>query len=261
MFETLDLEIDKRGIAHLTLNRPSKRNAMSDQMIADLTQAAAQLGVDDAVRVVVLRGAGGHFCAGGDLGWMQEQIAADGPTRAREAGKLAMMLGALNRLPKPLIGRIEGSVFGGGVGLACVCDVAFATNTAKFGLTETRLGLLPATIGPYVIARLGEGCARRVFMSSRLFDAGEAARLGVIAEVADDLDALVAREIDSYLACAQGAVAQAKDLALHLGRAPDQAQIDASIKALVTRWESPEAGEGIAAFFDKRKPSWVKGER
>ncbi len=259
MFETIEVQRDGRGVASLRLNRPEKRNAMSGEMIAELTQAAAQLGGDDGVRVVVLSGAGGQFCAGGDLGWMRAQIEADGTARAREAGKLAAMLGALNRMPKPLIGRIEGAAFGGGVGLACICDVAFASAETKFGLTETRLGLIPATIGPYVIARLGEGRARSVFMSSRLFSAAEAARLGVIADAPDDLDAAIAREVDSYLACAPGAVAQAKALALRLGQAPSEAALEASIEALVARWESPEAAEGIAAFFDKRKPGWADG--
>ncbi|TDT74956.1 methylglutaconyl-CoA hydratase [Litoreibacter halocynthiae] len=258
MYETLLLDTDKRGVATVTLNRPDKRNALSGQMIDELTACAAALASDDAVRAVVLRGAGALFCAGGDLNWMRAQIDADGETRGREAGKLAGMLGAWNTLPKPVIGRIEGAAFGGGVGLACVCDVALASPDAKFGLTETKLGLIPATIGPYVVARMGEGNARRVFMSSRVFGAEEAQALGIIARVSDDLDAAVEAEITPYLACAQGAVAEAKALALHLGGAPGQAEVEHSIKALVTRWDSAESTEGIAAFFDKRKAAWVR---
>jgi methylglutaconyl-CoA hydratase len=231
---------------------------MSGEMIAELHRAATQLAGDDAVRMIVVQGAGGHFCAGGDLEWMKAQIGADGATRAREAGKLARMLFAWNSLPKPVIGRIEGSAFGGGVGLACVCDVAVADVNAKFGLTETKLGLIPATIGPYVVARMGEGRARRVFMSSRMFDASEACELGVVAHVTDDLDAAIEAEIKPYLICAPGAIAEAKALALHLGGAPGEAEIAHSINALVTRWESAESGEGIAAFFEKRKAEWVK---
>jgi methylglutaconyl-CoA hydratase len=257
MFETLLLEVDARGVAHVTLNRPEKRNALSGEMIDEMAVMAGQLAADDAVRVVVLQGAQGHFCAGGDLNWMKAQINADGNTRAREAGKLAGMLSAWNRLPKPVIGRIEGSAFGGGVGLACVCDIAVAHSGAKFGLTETKLGLIPATIGPYVIARMGEGMARRVFMSSRVFGADEALRLGVVGVVTDDLDAGVEAEIAPYLNCAPGAVAEAKALALRLGGAPGEAEIAASIKALVTRWESDESAEGVAAFFEKRKADWV----
>lgn len=257
MFDTIRVRVDERGVAQLMLNRPQKRNAMSGEMIAELTQAAEQLGSDATVRVVVLSGADGQFCAGGDLNWMRAQINADAATRAAEAGKLAAMLGALNAMPKPLIGRIEGGAFGGGVGLACICDVAYADPQAKFGLTETKLGLLPATIGPYVIARMGEGRARRVFMSSRVFDAPESVDLGVIAAVTDDLDARIETEITAYLACAPGAVAEAKALAQRLGAAPGEAEVAASIQALVTRWDNPESAEGVGAFFDKRKPNWA----
>ncbi|MEM7470824.1 MAG: crotonase/enoyl-CoA hydratase family protein [Pseudomonadota bacterium] len=257
MFETLSLETDARGVAILELNRPEKRNAMSDVMIADLRHAADILASDPAVRAVVLRGAGAMFCAGGDLNWMKAQIDADNATRAEEAGKLAAMLGVWNALPKPVIGRIHGGAFGGGVGLASICDVAVSEPGAKFGLTETRLGLIPATIGPYVIARMGEGAARRVFMSSRIFGAAEAQVLGLVAKISDDLDGAVEAEVESYLNCAPGAVAEAKALALRLGGAPSAAEVKASIEALVTRWENPEAEAGVTAFLEKRKPGWA----
>ncbi len=257
MYETLTLEVDARGVAVLTLNRPEKRNAMSGEMITELHQAAVSLAADDSVRVVVLTGAGGTFCAGGDLNWMKAQIEADDETRAAEAGKLAAMLGALNTLPKPVIGRIEGHAFGGGVGLASICDVAVCAPGTKFGLTETRLGLIPATIGPYVLARMGEGAARRVFMSSRAFDGIEAQALGLIAKIGDDLDALVEAEVLPYLVCAPGAVAEAKALALRLGGAPSPGDVDVSIQALVTRWQSEEAEEGVDAFLSKRKAAWM----
>ncbi|MEM6408130.1 MAG: crotonase/enoyl-CoA hydratase family protein [Pseudomonadota bacterium] len=257
MFETLLLDRDARGVATVTLNRPEKRNALSGEMIAELEGVAAELAKDAGVRVVVLEGAGAMFCAGGDLNWMKAQIGADSTTRAREAGKLAAMLGAWNSLPKPVIGRIHGGAFGGGVGLASVCDVAVAAPDTRFGLTETKLGLIPATIGPYVIARMGEGPARRVFMSSRLFGAEEAQSLGLIAKIDADLDAAVAAEVEPYLACAPGAVAEAKALALALGGAPEAADVEASINALVTRWENAEAEEGVSAFFEKRAPDWA----
>jgi methylglutaconyl-CoA hydratase len=257
MYDTLKLDIDARGVATLVLNRPEKRNAMSGQMIAELHAAADALAADDGVRVVVLTGAGGSFCAGGDLNWMKAQIGADDATRAAEAGKLAAMLGALNRLPKPVIGRIEGSAFGGGVGLASVCDVAVCAPDAKFGLTETRLGLIPATIGPYVLARIGEGAARRVFMSSRVFGADEAQTLGFISKIGADLDALVEAEVAPYLSCAPGAVAEAKALALQLGGAPSDAEVAVSIQALVTRWQSEEAEAGVDAFLSKGKAGWL----
>ena len=259
MFETITVDVDSRGVATLTLAREDKHNALSAQMLADLTQAAAELAADDAVRVVILAAAGRTFCAGGDLGWMQEQMGMDAGTRAIEAGKLATMLGALNRLPKPLIGRLHGNAFGGGVGMAAVCDVAIGVDSLKMALTETKLGIIPATIGPYVIARMGEGRARRVFMSGRVFDAHEAVELGLLARAvpADDLDAAVEREVLPYLACPPGAVAAAKKLAQDLGGAATEEAVAMSIAALAARWETAEAAEGIGAFFEKRRAAWV----
>ncbi|MEW2911773.1 crotonase/enoyl-CoA hydratase family protein [Leisingera sp. JC11] len=258
MFETITLDTDARGVCTLTLNRAEKHNAMSGQMLQELTQAAKRLAEDETVRVVVLTGAGKSFCAGGDLGWMRAQMDADAETRAREARVLAEMLMALNTLPKPVIGAVQGNAFGGGVGMASVCDVAIGADHLKMGLTETKLGLIPATIGPYVIARMGEAKARRVFMSARLFGAEEAVELGLLAKAvpADQLAEAVEAEVAPYLNCAPGAVAAAKKLARDLGPRLDGSVIDHTIKALVERWEGPEAGEGIAAFFEKRKPIW-----
>jgi len=258
MFETITLETDARGVCTLTLNRPEKHNAMSGQMLQELTLAAGRLAADDTVRVVVLTGAGKSFCAGGDLNWMRAQMDADAETRGREARVLAEMLMALNTLPKPVIGAIHGNAFGGGVGMASVCDVAIGADHLRMGLTETKLGLIPATIGPYVIARMGEARARRVFMSARLFDAAEAVELGLLARAvpADQLAEAVEAEVAPYLNCAPGAVAAAKKLARDLGPRLDDAVIDHTISALVERWEGAEAQEGISAFFDKRKPGW-----
>src|SRR6056297_3524632 len=180
MPDTISVAIGARGVAALRLERPEKRNALSGRMIEELTEAAATLGADPRVRAVVLSGAGAVFCAGGDLDWMRAQIAADRAGRMAAARALAGMLGALNEMPKPLIGRLHGGAFGGGVGLACICDVSLAEAGTRFGLTEPRLGLIPATIGPYVVARIGEGAARRVCLSGRLFDAEEAERLGIV---------------------------------------------------------------------------------
>jgi methylglutaconyl-CoA hydratase len=258
MDETIGIAVDARGVATLTLARAHKHNALSAPMMDALTQAAAQLGTDPAVRVVVLTGAGASFCAGGDLGWMQAQRDASAPERGREARRLAGMLGALNTLPKPLIGRVQGQAFGGGIGLMAVCDVAVGVTGARFGLTETRLGLIPATIGPYVVARMGEAMARRIFMSARVFDAEEAVTLGLLARAVppETLDAAVEAEVTPYLACAPGAVAEAKRLLRRLGPVIDEAVIADTIEALVARWDSAEAAEGIGAFFGKRRPVW-----
>lgn len=259
MYQTISVEADGRGVATLTLNRPEKHNAMSAAMLEELTDAAAALARDDTVRVVVLTGAGKSFCAGGDLDWMRDQMTMDVATRKHEARKLATMLGALNSLPKPLIGAVQGNAFGGGVGIACVCDVAIGVVHAKLGLTETRLGLIPATIGPYVVARMGEGRARRVFMSARLFGAAEAVGLGILscAVPEEDLAAAVESEVVPYLACAPGAVADAKMLVQEIGGRIDDKLVGHTIEALAARWEDPEAAEGIAAFFEKRKAYWM----
>lgn len=259
MLEAIKIDVDPRGVATLTLNRAEKHNALSAKMLAELTQAAADLGADDAVRVVVLTGAGKSFCAGGDLEWMREQMQADADTRAKEAAKLAFMLQALNTMSKPMIGALQGNAFGGGVGMASVCDVAIGVDTLKMGLTETRLGIIPATIGPYVVSRMGEGRARRVFMSGRLFGAAEAVELGLLARAvpADEMAAAVEAEVVPYLSCAPGAVAAAKALARRLGPRIDEGTIAITIDALKSRWETEEAAEGIGAFFEKRKASWM----
>lgn len=259
-YQTITLSTDTRGIATLTLNRPEKHNALNAEMIAELSEAAARLATDRAVRAVVLTGAGASFCAGGDLDWMRAQMASSRSERMAGARELAGMLGAFNTLPKPLIGKAQGQAFGGGIGLLCVCDIAIGVEGARFGLTETRLGLIPATIGPYVLARMGEAMARRVFMSARLFDAKEAVSLGILARAvaAEVLDEAVEAEVLPYLAAAPDAVSRAKALARNLGPRIDAAVIEETVIALADTWESPEAREGIAAFFEKRKPDWAK---
>lgn len=259
MYQTLRIETDARGVATLWLARSEKHNAMSAQMLEDLVAAAKALGADDAVRVVILASEGKTFCAGGDLAWMRAQFEMDSATRRRESAKLSTMLQALDTLPKPLIGRVQGNAFGGGMGLMSVCDVVVAVAGARFGFTETRLGLIPANIGPFVLRRMGPALARRVFMSARLFDTGEAMDLGLVARAvaAEDLDATVEAEVAPYLSCAPGAVADAKALIRALGGGVSQAEMDLAIDGLAARWESAEAQDGIAAFFDKRKPGWV----
>ncbi|WP_166415908.1 crotonase/enoyl-CoA hydratase family protein [Cochlodiniinecator piscidefendens] len=258
MYNTLKLDRDARGVVTLTLSRPEKHNALSEEMLIELTDAAQVLGSDKTVRVVVLTGAGKSFCAGGDLKWMLDQVEANPEERMKKARKLAEMLQAMNTMPKPLIGRVQGQAFGGGVGLMSVCDVAICVQGAKFGLTETRLGLIPATIGPYVIARMGEAKARRVFMSARIFDADEAVSLDLLSKVVavDDLDAAIEAEVLPYLSVAPEAVGRAKALARALGPRIDDQMIDHTVAELAACWDNSESAEGISAFFDKRKPDW-----
>lgn len=260
MFDTLTLTTDDRGIARLALNRPAKHNTLSAQMIAELTEAAARLAAAREVRVVVLAAEGESFCAGGDLAWMKEQIEGGEVARRAGATALAGMLNALNTLPKPLIGRVQGQAYGGGLGMMAVCDSCIGVDHARFGLTETKLGLIPATISPYVVARIGAAAARRHFLSARLFDATEAQRIGLLASAvaADDLDAAVEAEVAPFLACAPGAVAASKALVTRLAPPVDEALIAATIDLLIARWEDPEAAEGIAAFLERRKPGWIR---
>jgi methylglutaconyl-CoA hydratase len=260
MTDSIGIVVDPRGVATLTLNRPEKHNAMDAAMIAELTAAAHRLGSDPAVRVVVLTGAGRSFCAGGDLGWMRAQMEGDAAARVREARRLAEMLGALDTMPKPLIGRVQGQAFGGGVGLISVCDVAVGVEGAAFGLTEVRLGLIPATIGPYVVGRMGAARARRVFFSGRVFDASEAVDLGLLSRAVPPgaLDAAVQAEVAPYLEAAPGAVAAGKRLVAELAAPVDAAAVAMSVEALVARWESDEAAEGIAAFLGKRRAAWME---
>ena len=257
-YETISLATDDRGVATLMLDRAETRNAMSGQMLVELADAADALASDAGVRVVVLTGAGDTFCAGGDLAWMQQQREVDAQTRGREARKLAEMLQKLNTLPQPVIGRVQGNAFGGGVGMASVCDIAIGVESLKMGFTETRLGLIPATIGPYVLARMGEGRARRVFMNAKIFDAAEAVDLGLLSRIvpASELDAAIEEEVAAFLACAPQAVAAAKSLTRYMGVKIDAAVIDHSIGELIACWERDEAEEGISAFFEKRTPAW-----
>jgi methylglutaconyl-CoA hydratase len=177
-YETLLLEIDNRGVARLALNRPESRNAMSQEMIRDLMAVSHSLAQNERVRVVVLTGAGDVFCAGGDLKMMQRQVTGTRESRVADARELAQLLSDLDRLPKSIIGRINGPAFGGGLGLISICDITIGLTAAKFSLTEVKLGLIPATISPFVVARLGVPNARRVMLNALEIDGREAVRLG-----------------------------------------------------------------------------------
>lgn len=252
-FETIRLDRDDRGFATITLNRPEKHNAMNARMIRELTQAATGLGGEEAVRAVVLAAEGKSFCAGGDLGWMRDQFDKNRLEKIEETSALARMLQTLNTLPKPLIARVQGPAYGGGIGLISVCDIAVAVDTARFALTETRLGLIPATIGPFVLRRLGEGYARQVFYTSRTFDTAFALRSGLVSSVvpAGDLDAAILAEIEPVLKTRPGAVAAAKRLCLLLGQISPDDQQRVTADELADRWETDEALDSIAAFLGK----------
>ena len=254
-FETLLFNQDKRGVVSLTLNRPEKRNALSAKMIEELTGFTSKLTPD--TRAVVIQGAGKLFCAGGDLDWMNNQIKADRLTRISEARKLAMMLKALNEIPVPLIGKLHGAAYGGGVGLACVCDFVISSSNVKFGFTETRLGLIPSTIGPYVVGKMGEAKAREVFMSGQTFNEVEAKKLNIVSEISENLDQSVESHLNPYLQTAPKAVGEAKALLRSLGPRIDEKIIEGTIERLADIWEGEEASHGIDAFLNKTKPRWI----
>ena len=259
-YEAIELSVGDDGVARLTLNRPDARNAMSQQMIDELSSVAGRLREDDAIRVVVLSGKGEIFCAGGDLKGMQQQAIRTRDERISYSRSFAERLAKLDTLPKPVIGRINGLAFGGGLGLISVCDLAIGVTTSKFALTEVRLGLIPATISPYVVARLGVPNSRRVMLNAREMTGSEAARLGLLSECVepDQLDAVVNREVSLALKCAPRAVATAKELIRYVSSHGTPDNIVYTAERLADAWESEELQEGIAGFLMKRKPNWDK---
>lgn len=259
---TEGLTIERQGpVVRVTLARVEKHNALTPGMMDALTNLAGALSADKAARVVVLAAEGRTFCAGGDLDWMRAHAMATPAARETEARRLAGLLAALDALPQIVIAAVQGPAWGGGVGLLSVTDVAVAAEDARFGLTETRLGLIPATIGPYVIARIGPAAFRALAPAARTFGAAEALARGLLARVvpAADLTAAVAGEVAQALAVAPGAAAESKRLVRQIAGGVTPAQVEASIAALAARWQTAEAEAGIAAFFARRPPPWAAG--
>ncbi len=248
---TIEVTTDARGIARLTLARPEKHNAMNREMMVEITDAANALGADNTVRAVILAAKGKSFCAGGDLNWMRAQADQDRAGKIAEARVLANMLATLNALPKPLIGRVEGNAYGGGIGMMAVCDIVVATAGLRFALTETKLGLIPATIGPFVLRRMTETYARQVFFTAKSFDTELALRAGLVSSICDvnAMDAAIEAEVKPILKTAPGAVAEAKKLLQEMQGRDVQKDIDQTVNALADRWETDEAQQRIAAFF------------
>lgn len=249
---TISVSIDK-GIARVTLNRPEVHNALNAAMIADLTEAFDRLGSDPAVRVVVLTGAGKTFSAGADLNWMQQAAAQGFETNRDDALTLAQMFYIIDSCPKPVVGLVNGAALGGGVGLVACCDIVVAQDNAQFGLTEVRIGLIPATISPYVTRKLGESQARRYMLTAERFDAETARRIGLVHEIGDNAEAI----ISGLLANGPDAMADTKALIRDVVQAPiDEALLAITAERIAARRASSEGREGIAAFLDKRKPGW-----
>lgn len=247
-------------VVRLRLNRPELHNAFDAALIGSLTAALEALADDDSVRAVVLEGAGASFSAGADLNWMRGMAAAGEAENREDALALARLMRTLDELPRPTIARVHGAAFGGGVGLIACCDIAIGVPEAKFGLTESRLGLLPAVISPYVIAAIGARQARRWFATAEIFDAAQAQRIGLLHKVVatDALDDAVDRQVALLLKAGPVAAAQAKLLVREVAARIDRDAIDAANAGLIARLRvSPEGQEGIGAFLDKRKPAWT----
>jgi methylglutaconyl-CoA hydratase len=258
-----NLIVEKRDrVATVTLNRPELRNAFDDALIARLATTLRVLEDDESVRAVVLAGAGPAFCAGADLNWMRRMAGYGYEDNLRDAMGLALMLQTIDRLKKPVVARVHGPAFAGGVGLVAACDIAIGTPEARFCLSEARLGLSPATISPYVVRAIGARAAHRYFLTAEVFDADEAYRLGLLSALApaDRLDAVVAALLEQLLAGGREALARIKDLIAAVESAPlDDDLIADTAKRIAEIRVSPEGKEGIAAFLEKRAPAWRPG--
>jgi len=263
VYETMDVAV-RNAVAIVVLNRPEVHNAFNETLIAELTTALRALDDDSTVRAVVLAGAGESFCAGADLNWMKKMAGFSPAQNLADAQTLAAMLSTLETLSKPTIARVHGAVFGGGVGLVACCDIAIGTQDAVFSFSEARLGVIPATISPYVIEAIGARAARRYFLTAERFTAAEAYRLGLLHDLAlpEELDARVNELLGTLLTAGPRAQAECKLLLRAIAKRPVDADLIADTARRIARVRgSPEGREGIAAFLAKRKAAWVpRGE-
>jgi methylglutaconyl-CoA hydratase len=246
-------------IEYLTLNRPDVRNAFNADMIAELGSWAATARADEGLRAVVLAGAGPAFCAGADAAWMAETVEYSHDQNVADATAAAAMFAAINALPMAVIGRVHGAALGGGVGLAAVCDIAVADDECVFGFTEVKLGIIPAVISPFVLAKVGPSAARELFLTGARFSAARAHTIGLVHGVVpmSELDKTVAEYVREILTGAPAAVRAAKALIRDvLGRPLDEAMPSAA-RAIAAQRVSPQGQEGLRAFLEKRKPSWA----
>jgi methylglutaconyl-CoA hydratase len=265
MANTVLLEIDRRGIATLTLNRPEVRNAFDAALIQRLTETLMELKSDPSVRALVLTGSGAAFSAGADVNWMRSMAGCSEEENVEDALHLADLLSLLNALPIPTIARVNGHTFGGGVGLVACCDIAIASNEALFALSEVRLGLVPAVISPYVIAAIGARNARRLFLSGEAFDARLARRIGLVHEVAkpNKLDAAVEHQLEMVLRGGPIALRENKELIATVeggGLSAGAALRHRTAQVIAQLRVSAEGQEGLSAFLEKRAAAWVAGE-
>jgi methylglutaconyl-CoA hydratase len=253
------VQLSRSGpVVTVTLSRPEVHNAFDAALIQELTAAFSALAADVSVRAVVLTGAGASFCAGADLGWMRASLEFSRAENIADAERLAAMFAAVDTLPKPLIGRVNGAAVGGGAGLVACCDIVVAAETAKFGFSEVKLGIVPAVIARYVVPKIGASHARALFVSGRRFDAAHAQRIGLVHDVvpADRLDGVVQRVLADVLTSGSAAVGTAKAVVRAVQALPDDEIGPYLVAAIADARTSAEGQEGIRAFLEKRKPDW-----
>lgn len=247
-------------VATVTLNRPEVRNAFNQEVIAEMTQAFVELGLREDVRCVVLAANGPAFCAGADLNWMRSMADYTYDQNMEDANRLATMLQAVYECPKPVIARIQGDVYAGGMGLVAACDIAVSAEMAGYCLSEVKLGLIPATISPYVIRAMGARAAHRYFLTAERFEAAEALRMGFVHEVvtAEVLDAKVAEIVKALVSAGPEAVKLCKQLVQDVaGQAITPELTQMTVQGIADVRVSPEGREGVQSFLQKRKPSWL----
>lgn len=249
------------GVLQITLNRPEVRNAFNDTLIADLSKVFANEALEEDVRVILLSGTGDVFCAGGDIKWMKLSFNYTRDENYRDAKALSDMLEKINECPKPVVAKVHGAVMGGGLGLVSVCDYVLASEETFFSFSEVRLGLIPATIGPYVIAKIGESQARALFLSAKRFSTSRALEMGLIHQVApsrNELEEKTIKLIQNILSSSPQALKVVKKFIHELKKKPGLEKSDYAAGVLADLRVTPEAQEGLTAFLEKRKPNWLK---
>lgn len=267
MGEFVRIDTVQRGgatVAHVVLNRPELHNAFNEVMIQELREAFTNLNRQAEVRVVVLRGEGKSFCAGADLNWMQKMVNYTFEENVQDAHALARMLKTIHDCNKPVIARVHGAAFGGGVGLLSACDMVVATEAATFCLSEVKLGLLPAVISPFVLKKIGPSAAHRYFLTAERFQASEALRLGLLSDVQPDIDALdasVDRLVDAIIQNGPEAVSYCKVLIEQVHHFDWERAVDITTKMIAERRASKEGQEGMRAFLEKRPPLWLENRQ
>lgn len=252
----------RQGVHTVTLARPEVRNAFNEALIGEIRQAFEAAGADPAVRCIVLAAEGKAFCAGADLNWMRRMADYDREQNLQDAGELARMLATIDQCPKPTVARVQGDVYAGGMGLVAACDLAVSLDTAGFCLSEVKLGLIPATISPYVIRAMGARAAQRYFLTAERFDAVQALRLGLVSEVVVSeaaLDEQVQGLCQALLQASPNALRACKQLLRDVtGREIDAALIERTVAGIADIRASAEGKDGVQSFLQKRKPGWLE---